>query len=216
MTYEVKRGVLGGVARVYYGCDGCNEKLNSSLTQAGANDSCPSCGRVHVVPGERERKQEQLAKAAADELAAKQTEEKRRQDQKRREREIRKKADTALQSDLGVQQAVEAERAAARQGDTHDRHMWKAFDGLRRVLAFQLQAFLAITLLGLLVAVLALLALVACAVVPSFRGGAWEAWVIVLFGLGAAFAGYMGYLSTAAFTALLVYVERNTRAALAD
>jgi hypothetical protein len=48
--YEVKKGWLGG-RNVSYPCPHCGERLRSPLTDAGQQDSCPTCNDVFVVPG---------------------------------------------------------------------------------------------------------------------------------------------------------------------
>lgn len=91
--YRVRKRALGAV--VEYNCAKCGAPLTSNLNKAGEQDSCPDCGSVFLIPGEKERQhlmeqaalekkrklEEQIRKRA---LAA---EEARRKEEERKARE---------------------------------------------------------------------------------------------------------------------------------
>lgn len=71
MTYTIEK------SKILYNCPGCNNPLESRLEEAGAQDTCPICGRTFVVPAREEvqRLQAEKARLAAlrrqqEELAA--------------------------------------------------------------------------------------------------------------------------------------------------
>ncbi len=71
--YTVGRGGISS-AEVAYSCGACKTALKTPLNQAGAEDTCPMCGSVHIVPGRTELEAVKASEQqAVEELAKKAT-----------------------------------------------------------------------------------------------------------------------------------------------
>jgi uncharacterized Zn finger protein (UPF0148 family) len=93
MEYVIKKKLVGG-EQLLYRCQSCAGNLESPLTDAGKQDTCPLCGHTFTVPGQEELKA-------------------------RRDREVQKRDRSQMEARLRASEAearrVEAIRAKAEQ-----------------------------------------------------------------------------------------------------
>ena len=210
MEYRIRRNMFGK-REVEFKCRGCGEKILCPLADAGTQQPCPSCGTIHICPGEKE-------KAAADEVSSRlreaaereqeASEVKKTADKRRRVETI---AEERLRANMSIQDAFDQDQDALRTVDWTDRVMWRAFRFLRWLFAVQVVIGQFVTGFGaVLLAISGLVFLVqASSKNPKYE----QAFELFGAGMGAIGAGYALYV-TAAIFATIVYIERNTRGIL--
>lgn len=81
--FHLREGIAGPSVR--YQCPKCREPLVSPLGDAGAIDSCPTCGLRFVVPGEKDKSEFEQQRSRKEELKRQAAETRREVDQQRRE-----------------------------------------------------------------------------------------------------------------------------------
>lgn len=80
-TYEIRKGLRG--SRVHFVCPACANPYSANLSDAGSDFTCPTCGRVMIVPGHQEAAEHEQAEQARE--AEKRAQ--REQDERRKIRE---------------------------------------------------------------------------------------------------------------------------------
>jgi len=122
-SYSIKK-TLTGSFKVIYTCPACSMDLESPLSDAGNDDTCPTCGGQHVVPGiaekekiERDREEEERRRQRSREVEELRRQEAARERQKEREREAvitaERKAEAALAAEADRKRRLEESAAAA-------------------------------------------------------------------------------------------------------
>ncbi len=106
IPYKLSKG-LGGKIRVKYACPHCADVLENELAEAGQKDTCPSCARPFIVPGEAKRKEVEA------ELRQKAEQRRIAQEQEAQQAAERAEAERKSQEALRVQQEIQAQQAAA-------------------------------------------------------------------------------------------------------
>ena len=211
MSYKIRKSLLGKY-EVQFACSGCGEKIIFSLSDAGTQQCCPSCGTAQQVEGEAEKRKYSEAAVLAEEAARKQ----RIEEQARRERERMQaeeiEAARQLKESSEAQNLLELDQDAIRTADWADRRMWKAFGQLRQLFAIQLVFGLISMVAGIGALVVAFLSMLA-SLGSNPADHAANASICEVAGLTLIGFGYTLYL-TAAMGATIVYIERNTRGIL--
>ena len=101
MSYTITKGLFGK-RHVLYPCPECHSGLKSPLDDAGAADTCPTCGSKFTVPGEKElqdqKQQKETLRQQAETRQAREKEEARRviEDAQRAKEKARQAKETAV------------------------------------------------------------------------------------------------------------------------
>lgn len=145
--------------KIVFTCPKCQEELRSPLQEGGTAQACPDCGARFVVPGEREKRAAELARAAQEKARAEQ--QKALEDQAARDAAARRVAEAA-----DAQREREEEEAHARAAEHRRKY--------RMVLGQVGPLYFVGSICVLLAAIVLIIGIVAGAIAYKSEGGGWS------------------------------------------